>query len=215
MFALSSSPSACIPPVPSRTRSDVASASSTMLAGLADLERRLPGGDVDQEVVPGLRRGSGAPGPHGEGAVLRPELCTCWIGMRGAYSNLDRHMAVELDHSFTTAKPIDESYATILDLERVVPVRRGRQRARGGRPDLRQGRDQGQDGRDVDDVHRHGGDRRAGRRGPSRRDERQVDGGRRPGATRTPTSRSRSRTAAARSTRTRRSPARPRRWARA
>jgi uncharacterized protein len=34
-------------------------------------------------------------------------------------------MAVELDHSFTTAKPIDESYATILDLERVVPCVEG------------------------------------------------------------------------------------------
>ena len=30
-------------------------------------------------------------------------------------------MAVELDHSFTTAKPLEESYATILDLDRVVP----------------------------------------------------------------------------------------------
>jgi len=30
-------------------------------------------------------------------------------------------VAVELDHSFSTAKPIDESYATILDLDRVVP----------------------------------------------------------------------------------------------
>jgi carbon monoxide dehydrogenase subunit G len=34
-------------------------------------------------------------------------------------------MAVELDHSFETAKPIDESYATILDLERVVPCVEG------------------------------------------------------------------------------------------
>jgi carbon monoxide dehydrogenase subunit G len=34
-------------------------------------------------------------------------------------------MAVELDHSFTTAKPIDESYAAILDLERVVPCVEG------------------------------------------------------------------------------------------
>ncbi len=41
---------------------------------LADLERRLPGGDVDQEVVPGLGRGAGAPGPHRERAVLGPEL---------------------------------------------------------------------------------------------------------------------------------------------
>lgn len=34
-------------------------------------------------------------------------------------------MAVELDHTFTTTKPIDESYATILDLERVVPCVEG------------------------------------------------------------------------------------------
>jgi carbon monoxide dehydrogenase subunit G len=34
-------------------------------------------------------------------------------------------MAVELDHSFTTPRPIDESYATILDLERVVPCVEG------------------------------------------------------------------------------------------
>ena len=34
-------------------------------------------------------------------------------------------MAVELDHSFATGKAIDESYATILDLERVVPCVEG------------------------------------------------------------------------------------------
>ena len=34
-------------------------------------------------------------------------------------------MAVQLDHPFTTAKPIDESYATILDLARVVPCVEG------------------------------------------------------------------------------------------
>jgi uncharacterized protein len=34
-------------------------------------------------------------------------------------------MAVELDHAFTTSKPIDESYAAILDLERVVPAVEG------------------------------------------------------------------------------------------
>ena len=34
-------------------------------------------------------------------------------------------MAVELDHSFSTAKPIDESFAAILDLERVVPCVEG------------------------------------------------------------------------------------------
>ncbi len=34
-------------------------------------------------------------------------------------------MAVELDHSFSTEKPIDESYATILDLDRLVPCVEG------------------------------------------------------------------------------------------
>ena len=34
-------------------------------------------------------------------------------------------MAIELDHSFTTQKPIDESFAAITDLERVVPAVEG------------------------------------------------------------------------------------------
>jgi carbon monoxide dehydrogenase subunit G len=34
-------------------------------------------------------------------------------------------MAVELDHSFTTARSIDDSYQTILDLDRVVPCVEG------------------------------------------------------------------------------------------
>ena len=34
-------------------------------------------------------------------------------------------MAVELDHSFTTEKPIDDSYAAILDLDRLVPCVEG------------------------------------------------------------------------------------------
>lgn len=34
-------------------------------------------------------------------------------------------MAVVLEHSFTTATPIDESYAAILDLERLVPCVEG------------------------------------------------------------------------------------------
>ena len=34
-------------------------------------------------------------------------------------------MAVELDHPFSIAKPIDESYAAILDLERLVPCVEG------------------------------------------------------------------------------------------
>ena len=34
-------------------------------------------------------------------------------------------MAVELEHPFTTARPIDDSFTTILDLERVVPCVQG------------------------------------------------------------------------------------------
>ena len=34
-------------------------------------------------------------------------------------------MAIELEHPFSTTKPIDESFATILDLERVVPCVEG------------------------------------------------------------------------------------------
>jgi carbon monoxide dehydrogenase subunit G len=34
-------------------------------------------------------------------------------------------MAVELEHPFSTGKPIDEGYATILELERVVPCVEG------------------------------------------------------------------------------------------
>jgi carbon monoxide dehydrogenase subunit G len=34
-------------------------------------------------------------------------------------------MAVELDHPFSVAKPIDESFAAIVDLERVVPCVEG------------------------------------------------------------------------------------------
>ena len=34
-------------------------------------------------------------------------------------------MATELDHTFTTDKPIDESFAAITDLERVVPAVEG------------------------------------------------------------------------------------------
>ena len=34
-------------------------------------------------------------------------------------------MATELEHSFTTAKPIDESFAAVTDLERVIPAVEG------------------------------------------------------------------------------------------
>jgi carbon monoxide dehydrogenase subunit G len=34
-------------------------------------------------------------------------------------------MAVDLDHTFSTARPIDESYANVLDLEKVIPCVQG------------------------------------------------------------------------------------------
>ena len=34
-------------------------------------------------------------------------------------------MAVELDHTFTTVRPLDDSYAVIVDLDRVVPCVEG------------------------------------------------------------------------------------------
>jgi hypothetical protein len=73
-------------------------------------------------------------------------------------------MAVELDHSFSTAKPIDESFAAITDLERVVPAVEGGSVLERTGPDAVEGRDPGQDGRDVDEVHRHGRGHREGRR---------------------------------------------------
>ncbi len=44
-------------------------------------------------------------------------------------------MAVALDHPFTTTKPIDESFATILDLDRVVPCVEGGRVIEGTGPD--------------------------------------------------------------------------------
>jgi uncharacterized protein len=42
-----------------------------------------------------------------------------------AGEHIFRGMAIELDHTFSTAKPLDETYASILDLERVVPAVEG------------------------------------------------------------------------------------------
>ena len=91
-------------------------------------------------------------------------------------------MAVELDHSFTTSKPIDESFAADHRPRARRPGRPGRQRARDDRPGRREGRDPGQDGRDVDEVHRHGRGHREGRGRPPRGADDQVARGRRAGA---------------------------------
>ena len=90
---------------------------------------------------------------------------TCRCRLFGATSRPSTEekprMAVDFENSFSTAKPIDESYAAILDLDGSC-LRRGRQRAGADRSGLRPGGDQGQDGSDVDDVHRRRGGRRAG-----------------------------------------------------
>ena len=127
------------------------------------------------------------------------------------------HPMVELDHAFETGKPTDYNWERDPRPRPDHPVRRGRQRAssatsrRAG-----QGRDQGQDGRDVDDVPRHRGGRRARRRGAPRRAARQVAATpAAPGYANADVTFDARRRRRRRSTPRRRSPARRRRWARA
>ena len=227
---LSSSPSACMPPVPSITAQRAAVGGQLdARVGVArpTVERRLPG-----------RRprtaGCGPPWPRRRCARCAPRACrrrgragTCLPGSPRAepimpqprdQSTTRRRTAAMAVSSTTRSRrrrPIDDSYAAILDLERVVPCVEGGTRARADRARLRQGRDQGQDGRDVDDLHRHARGHREGRRPRTGGDDGQVARGRRPGPRQrdgdVPAARRRRR----RSTPTRRSPARPRRWARA
>ena len=170
MSALSSSPSACMPPVPSSTRSEPPSASSSSVVArvVADLERRLPRRSrgysrlcpafaaapvrpVRTESVP-----SSGPSRYVPALNRHAQILYCRASARSTHLDQGRaHMAVELDHPFTTARPIDDSFATILDLERVVPCVEGGSVLERTGPDVGQGRDQGEDGRDVDDVHRH------------------------------------------------------------
>jgi carbon monoxide dehydrogenase subunit G len=121
-------------------------------------------------------------------------------------------MAIELDHPFTTAKPIDENFAAITDLERVVPAVEGGRVTEVVEPGkvkaeilMRMGAMSMKLIGTVEVVEQDPEAHTALVRVRSKES----------GATRTRTSPSRSTTAAARSTRTRRSPARRRRWARA
>ncbi len=106
-------------------------------------------------------------------------------------------MAVELDHPFSTARPIDDSYATILDLERVVPCVEGGSVLERTGPTSVKAEIKVKMGAMSMTFTGTRRDRRAGRGGPPRGDERQVDA--RPAARGTPTppSPSRSPTAAA------------------
>ena len=123
-------------------------------------------------------------------------------------------MAVELDHEFATDKPLDESYASILDLERVVPAVEGGSVTEVVSPEkvkaeilMRMGAMSMKLIGTVEVVEKDEAAHTALLRVRSRES----------GGTGTPTRTSRSSCAraAARSTPTRRSPARPRRWARA
>ena len=122
-------------------------------------------------------------------------------------------MAVELEHPFSTAKPIDESFATILDLERVVPCVEGGSVLERTGPDavkaeikIKMGAMSMTFTGTVEIVEQDAGAHRVVMSVKSR-----EAGGQ---GTPTPPSRSRSTTAAGRSTPARRSRARPRRWAR-
>ena len=88
---------------------------------------------------------------------------------------------VELDHSFSTGKPIDETWDAILDLDRLIPCVEGGSVLERTGPESARARDQGEDGRHVDDLHRHGRGGRAGRRRAPRCDAGEVEGGRRQG----------------------------------
>src|SRR5262249_15690776 len=108
----------------------------------ADLEPCAPLRHVQEQIVARLGHRAGAPGPDPEGAGVRPELVDarrkphagsirnasdCRVPPQGRptpHRGAPR-MAVVLDHTFTTAKPLEESWATVLDLERTVPCVEG------------------------------------------------------------------------------------------
>ena len=83
---------------------------------------------MDHEVVPGLGRGPAAPRVHRQASVVGSEpVRACLNPHPTSLSALDPkgRMAIELDHSFSTAKSLEDSFASITDLERVVPAVEG------------------------------------------------------------------------------------------
>ena len=223
MFALSSSSSACIPPVPSRTRSERGVGRRARCSTLGSSPTSSVASQAVtwiSEVVPGLRRRAGPPGPHRERAVVGPEPVR---------ARLDRHRAEpicatrrrgELANGRRAGSSLLDGEADRRELRgdhrprARGAVRRGRQRARDDRPDSVKAEIKVKMGAmsmtftgTVEIVEQDAAAHRAVMRVKSR----EAGGQGHANAT----SRSRSRTAAARSTRTRRSPARRRRWARA
>src|SRR5215211_2443240 len=134
MLATSSSPSSKAPPVPSITRSEVASASSSRLglAGsspstrVADQEvtwinRSWPAfAAAPPRIVRTARVTSSGPSRYSPGGsdIRRGYIDAPNQGKRTP-------LAVELDHSFATSKSIGDSFATITDLERIIPCVEG------------------------------------------------------------------------------------------
>ena len=88
---------------------------------------------MDHEVVPGLRRGAASLGAHLQRGVAgseplghAPSISTPALeNPRRPSTRETTDVAIELDHPFSTTKPIDESFAAITDLERVVPAVEG------------------------------------------------------------------------------------------
>ena len=133
------------------------------------LERRLPPGDAQEQVVAGLGGGPPTARPDEERRVLGPELVRTGRD-RNARSLLNRFARLCARDGRRARPLLHHHEADRRELRRDPrlepprPVRRGRQRGRGDRSDLGSRADLHQDGRDVDDVQRHPRRRRAGRR---------------------------------------------------
>ena len=139
MFALSSSPSDCMPPVPSRTRSDAASASSSTLVSAGS----SPTASVASHAVTWIRRSC----PALAAAPVRPVrtervpssgpslYVPAWRLTRRPYAILrladpeprtgDRPWPLSWTTRSRRRSRLDESFTAITDLERVVPAVQG------------------------------------------------------------------------------------------
>jgi carbon monoxide dehydrogenase subunit G len=68
---------------------------------------------------------SSGPSAYLPAGIATPQAYNAGLARIHPSDHKDGSMAVELDHSFTTSRSLDDSYATIVDLERVVPCVEG------------------------------------------------------------------------------------------
>ena len=68
---------------------------------------------------------SSGPSAYLPAGIATPQAYNAGLARIHPSDHKDGTMAVELDHSFTTSRSLDDSYATIVDLERVVPCVEG------------------------------------------------------------------------------------------